>query len=283
MITLFDTLAELVAGFYDWRGQHIVPTPPATIAYDRFDWRDLEPSQGVYDFSKIEAAVSAADAKGQRFAFRIRCVHQVPPTDSKRYGPDYIYPDAAAVIPDWNSAAFLMGMLKFLFALSEVYDGDPRVAWIEIGMMGAWGEWSDLSAATDETLKLVVDFHLWTFTNTQLVMMAKTRACAVVQALSDPQVGWRVDGLGKAGYYDFDTNPNYAAAWPLMKDRWMTAPVIAEFTANSFDAVIAFQDVMKFHVRLVGNGNILAWDKQTVAQQTAFFAMAYVTEHGLNR
>ena len=47
------------------------PRFPGTVAYYRFKWVDLEPSEGVFDWEPIDNALKAWSKKGRNFAFRI--------------------------------------------------------------------------------------------------------------------------------------------------------------------------------------------------------------------
>ena len=47
----------------------------------------------------------------------------------RRLLPDYEHPDLKAAI------------LDFIAALGERYDGDPRLGFVQVGLLGFWGEW----------------------------------------------------------------------------------------------------------------------------------------------
>lgn len=57
-------------GFYSWLGPDIVPVdPPSPDHYLRLSWAELEPREGVYDFSRLEAAMASPEGH------RRRCAH----------------------------------------------------------------------------------------------------------------------------------------------------------------------------------------------------------------
>lgn len=43
--------------------------------------------------------------------------------------------------PDWNDDTLMVAMEEFIQMFGERYDGDPRIAFIEAGLYGFWGEW----------------------------------------------------------------------------------------------------------------------------------------------
>jgi len=115
--------------------------------------------------------------------------------------------------------------------------------------------------------------HLNAFPTVRKVMLAKTNAYAVEHALSaSDQVGWRVDCLGKPKYFDFESNPRYDVSWPLLKNRWKTAPVIVEFCSIESSGMdltyqTAEEQVSQWHISLVSNGNTENWDKLNQQQK----------------
>ena len=43
--------------------------------------------------------------------------------------------------PDWNDETLMLAMEEFIAEFGERYDGDDRIAMIEAGLYGKWGEW----------------------------------------------------------------------------------------------------------------------------------------------
>ncbi len=43
--------------------------------------------------------------------------------------------------PDWNSPVLLNALDNFITAFAQKYDGDPRIAYLTLGLYGFWGEW----------------------------------------------------------------------------------------------------------------------------------------------
>ncbi len=43
--------------------------------------------------------------------------------------------------PDYDDPALIATLESFIAALGERYDGDPRIGFIQIGLLGFWGEW----------------------------------------------------------------------------------------------------------------------------------------------
>jgi hypothetical protein len=65
----FESTDELLAN----PGQGWLSTRrlPCTVRYSRFNWMDLEPVEGQYDWKRMDDAIAAATGRGARFALRI--------------------------------------------------------------------------------------------------------------------------------------------------------------------------------------------------------------------
>ena len=66
-------VANPYRGSYRW--QDDAPQPPAwpvRDSYRRVTWRELEPTQGNYDFSRIDEGIATARANGGVFGFRVQ-------------------------------------------------------------------------------------------------------------------------------------------------------------------------------------------------------------------
>ncbi|GAA3455179.1 fibronectin type III domain-containing protein [Dactylosporangium matsuzakiense] len=53
------------------------------------------------------------------------------------------------VSPDYDSAYLLTAVQNFIAALGARYDGDPRIGFINLGLVGLWGEWHTWPFDTD--------------------------------------------------------------------------------------------------------------------------------------
>ena len=124
--------------------------PGLTMLYLRFDWVDVNPEKGVYDFSYLDAVMDEWGRKGYRFGMRM-CTYQGP---IRRWGnngyaaPAYLRESGAkgAFVgdeswePDYGDPLFLAYAEETLQRLGEHYDGDPRLEYFDVGTFGSYGE-----------------------------------------------------------------------------------------------------------------------------------------------
>ena len=290
-------LTSPMRGFYGWHGG-IIPMPrPSTEGYQRFAWTDLEPREGVYDFSKIDQVLAQMPAGG-RLAFGILMMDtccsghkgdDVPPylmkqmpkgfrikADPGNYGHvDTVY------VPDWNSPYLLERWQKLFAALGKRFDGDPRIAWIDLRGYGNWGEGHiaganayhgsqfpyddpsvNLHGAEPGTLAsrfALVDAVIDAFPHTQKIAMTDDKEVLVHTLKRSPLIGMRRDSWGANMFGESLLGGVTGADRDLVLNRWQTAPFIVESYGwdKVFEAGLEgiVEQVETYHISAIGNGN----------------------------
>jgi len=175
--------------FYDW--QHLSPqNAPIVGGHIVATWKLLQPNAQAYDWGWLDRWMAQEYALGKPVAFGIDTYEG--PCCGGMGVPDYVfqaYPSAKLVCPDgeaipayWD-AGYQAEYRKFIQALGKHYNGDPHIAFIEIGT-GIFGETSPampventcLSAAgltSDKWVayvEQVIDAYAQAFPDTALVM-----------------------------------------------------------------------------------------------------------------
>ena len=165
----------------------------------------------------------------------------------------------ASVSPDYDDPKLVNALENFIKAFGKRYDGDPRIAFIEVGLIGFWGEWHTwpMDGFTQETslLKAAPDptEENWMPSDaTQLVILKdydaafnKTRLLVrypmVKPGSQDAEPGRRIPYLSTTlniGYHDdsFAYETMYGKDWYFMgkmewrggSDKWMIEPIGGE-------------------------------------------------------
>jgi hypothetical protein len=93
---------------------------------------------------------------------------------------------------DYSSARFKSRLVRLIRRLGQLWDGDPRVAFVEMGLIGQWGEQHDPSP--DEAMqKLLADTYLAAFKH-KLVMRRYANHFTVRNTRSSPMYyNWPVE------------------------------------------------------------------------------------------
>ena len=126
--------------------------PGLSTVYLRVPWAFLEPQEGQFNWALFDTPAQRWHDQGKQVAFRVTCsenwtAYATPEWVRKAgangcfyrfgYGPD---PNATTWDPDFGDPIFLAKLEAFLTAMAARYDGNPRVAFMDIGTYGMWGE-----------------------------------------------------------------------------------------------------------------------------------------------
>jgi len=213
--------------------------PKTTIAYLRFYWRYFEPEDNNFNWYIIDDALQLAVERGQTLALRI-CPygsgrHQDIPVwlreqigESRGLAHSFwrVDPEDPRYVAQWT---------EMVRAVGERYDGHPDIEFVDVSIVGFWGEGAGSNLLSEKTRKALVDAYLEGFRKTRLVMLL-TDERTNGYGRSRRDVGWRVDCLGDLGFWA-DEQDGWTHMWDCypqriietgMQDAWKTAPVVLE-------------------------------------------------------
>jgi hypothetical protein len=160
--------------------------PGLSTIYLRVPWSFLEPQEGKFNWSLFDTPTQRWVAKGKKIAIRVTCCENwwryATPKWVQDAGAKGIHfeigkgktPNGTLWEPDYLDPVFLQKLDRFLAVLAERYDGNPNVAFIDIGSFGMWGEGHTCftsrltQAQTLEIAKKHIDLHVKHFHHTQL-------------------------------------------------------------------------------------------------------------------
>ena len=128
--------------------------PGCSTVYMRVLWNDIEPKEGEFRWDLFDSAAQNWIAKGKKIALRIICCNQtetatpqfVRDAGAKGYWFEYKTDTAASgkLPPRWepiyDDPVFLAKLENFINAFARRYDGDPNVAFVDVGSFGIYGE-----------------------------------------------------------------------------------------------------------------------------------------------
>ena len=161
--------------------------PGLNVVYLRLAWSYLEPEEGVFNWSTVDTVAQRYLRRGCQVAFRFTCFESgarfatpewVRQAGAKgtwwRYGKGVAEETdpRACWEPDYDDPVFLAKLDAFLGAAGERYDGDPRVAFVDVGSIGIWGEGNPVSRTYPRSMyRTHVDLHVKHFPRTLLAAM----------------------------------------------------------------------------------------------------------------
>lgn len=220
----------------------------ATVGYDRYDWSQIEPKEGQYNWSVIDNDLNAWTAAGKQFAFGVMNANSSD-WNIQYVTPQWVFADGAAsvksntfddvqkssgiqYIPVWNDSIYLQKVQDFLTALAQRYDNNPHIAFIDIRSYGNWGEQhvygiSPSVALSASDVQKHIQLYQNAFKHTQLIVpWGLSSYSNTYNWATSNGVGMRRDGLlvdsngneitrayGKApGIYEFYASYQWLAA-----------------------------------------------------------------------
>lgn len=159
--------------------------PAVGVIYLRLAWGFIEREEGKFDWSIVDIPAQRWIAKGKKIAFRFTTFESPGNGNPANATPEWVVkagarvslvrgrstPDRPAPMrfePEYDDPIFLEKLDHFLAAAAARYDGDPNVAWIDIGTVGIWGEGdpNPERAVTAGTVRKHLDLHLKNFKRT---------------------------------------------------------------------------------------------------------------------
>lgn len=113
--------------------------------YIRVPWSVVEPEKDYYDFSIVDGLIQKFEKVGKQVSLRFTTSE----TGYVYATPKWVFDDGAKAywwdngnlsMPYYNDPIFLKHLDNFLGELAKRYDGNPNIAYIDIGTIGLWGE-----------------------------------------------------------------------------------------------------------------------------------------------
>ncbi len=162
--------------------------PGESTVYLRIPWAFVEPEEGKFNWSVLDTPAQRWIDAGKYCSFRITCFESW-----MRYATPEWVKDAGTrghVIkkrtaprppfagdlwePIYDDPVFLEKLENFIRAMAARYDGNPNVAFIDIGSYGMWGEGHTVHTTKMEygldAIKKHIDMHCKYFKNTLLCL-----------------------------------------------------------------------------------------------------------------
>ncbi|GAA4445150.1 DUF4832 domain-containing protein [Novipirellula rosea] len=153
---------------------------PYSMVFQYVSWRELEPVQGDFQFDEWEKTWDVQAAKGKHILFRVYVDYPSLPSGL----PDWlrtagvketIYDDhGGGRSPDYDDPRMIAGMERLIAALGKRYNQHPRIAFVQLGLLGFWGEWHtwprEKLYASPDTERRIVDAYNKAFPDKSLMV-----------------------------------------------------------------------------------------------------------------
>ena len=96
--------------------------------------------------SGLEPHLAAAAARGNQVVVRPTIDYPSQPSGLPEYLAEQVDQNSytehgGGLSPDYSDPDLRAALASFIQAFGEGYDGDPRIAFVQLGLVGFWGEW----------------------------------------------------------------------------------------------------------------------------------------------
>jgi len=221
-------------GFMPYSGNYT--TFPHSMEWNYLSLRALMSGPTTFDWSSLDNLLNAVTARGHQTVFRVYLDYPGKSTGLPQYLLDaglvtHSYSDygnnGRSLSPDYENPLLRQALTNFIAALGARYDGDPRIGFITVGLLGFWGEWhtyphTEWFASNTVENEVLTAFGL-AFTKTKLLVRrpAGTNSSA-------RQIGYHDDSFA----YETVDPPNWMFLGLLKAagetNKWRTQPIGGE-------------------------------------------------------
>ena len=135
-------------GFMPYSGSYT--TFPYSMEWGYLPLRSLMTGLNSFNWTSLDQLLSNDANRGHQTVFRIYLDYPTLSTGIPQYLLNaglttYSYNDygnnGISVCPDYENPLLDQALTNFIAALGARYDGDPRIGFIQLGLLGYWGEW----------------------------------------------------------------------------------------------------------------------------------------------
>lgn len=158
--------------WFNWLTQYY---QPVSMNFWYVSWRELEPNPQDYRFTTWEQQWNTPLARDNHVVFRVYLDYPGLPTGVPQWLIDQgvemrpYSEHGGGLSPDYDDPRLLNALVRLIQAMGARYNSNPRVAFIQLGFLGFWGEWHTYPRtelfASESTQRAVVDAMRAAFPN----------------------------------------------------------------------------------------------------------------------
>ncbi|MDX2064529.1 MAG: DUF4832 domain-containing protein [Fimbriimonadaceae bacterium] len=218
---------------------------PHTMAFHYVSWRELEPAEGDYQFTKFERRWETEGSRGRHVILRLYMDYPNQPNALPTYLIDqgvkqtrYVTKEVGnGYSPDYRDPRLLAALEKLIAKMGVRYNRDPRVAFLQLGTLGFWGEWHtwprESLFAPPEVQRRVINAYRRAFPNKHIMARYPGGELAPMNWLGFHDDMFPEDTDPPAG-----TRSLESTFLPMMRksglaQRWRTAPIGGEMVPRA--------------------------------------------------
>ncbi|PJJ70838.1 uncharacterized protein DUF4832 [Diaminobutyricimonas aerilata] len=147
-----EPAANPLKGFVPFAGQYdpATNTFPHSMEWAYFPLDAVMTGPDTFDWTVFEASLADIASRGHQTALRFYLDYPTRESGIPQFlidGGLEVRPydefnnNGVSVSPDYDDPNLRAALDSFVAALGERYDGDPRIGYVQAGLVGFWGEW----------------------------------------------------------------------------------------------------------------------------------------------
>lgn len=228
---------------------------PHSMEFWYFPMNGLMTGPNSFDWSPIEDKLDEINSRGCQAVIRVYTEYPGRPPAVPQFVVDqgvkvtrYRYDGQSNHTPDYNDPKMVRCMTSFIEAYGKKYDGDPRIGFITMGIIGHWGEWhtyprGELFASKGVQAE-VMDAFESAFTKTKILMRYPAGPDTWEKAPNhrrsfgyhDDSFAWATLDTGREEDNWF-FQPAMRSAGREAVDKWQTEPIGGEIRPEVWGCV----------------------------------------------
>ena len=228
---------------------------PHSVEFFYISLAELMEGNGKFDWAPLENRLKQISGRGCQCTFRVFLEY---PGKTNAI-PQFLIDDGLKVrhwksedgeihTPDYEDPRIRKAMRQFIAAMGERYDGDARIAWLTVGMLGLWGEWHDYPKeelfASKEVQTEIMDAYEAAFNKTKLHLRYPAGDQDYSHAANaerdfgyhDDSFAWATIPTGKSED-DWFFGSLLESAGPAAVDKWKSEPIGGEIRPETWGCV----------------------------------------------
>lgn len=166
-----------------WVGGDIPDNVPSTLEFYYIGLDEIMTGWNQFDWTVLENTLRDAASRKTHVIWRIFCHYPGQRLRVPKFlidaGIKLVSLSDGGVSPQYDDPTLLRAFELFIAALGERYDGHRSLAFIQLGLLGKWGEWHtypDGGLISDNTKDKVVAWYTKAFTNTKMQIRTPRRS-----------------------------------------------------------------------------------------------------------
>lgn len=221
-------------GFVPFSGGY--DTFPHSMEFDYVGFAALMSGPNTFTFeSGLEPLLNEIAGRGHQAIIRVYLDYPDDSTSIPQFLLDgglqttaYDGDSGAGRSPNYDDENLVQALLAFIAAYGERYDGDPRLGFVQIGLLGHWGEWhtypeEELFPSTATQNRILTAFDT-AFSTTPILVSQDVMGQSPMPALGTRDIGFHDDDFTHATLPTMDFH-----FWSRMLEnsfdtRWRSLP-----------------------------------------------------------